>query len=613
MSTIQAQRKTVRQLLDNTKYRIDFYQREYEWGRRNIEELLEDFEGKFLSAHDPDHERSEVRSYPRYFLGTIITVTESGQKHIVDGQQRLTTLTLLLLHIQHLGDGREGIADLKTLIFSESYGTKSFNIYVPERVDCMQELLDNGCFDASGHRDLSVRNLVSRYEDLQESFPDSLSGNSLPFFVDWLIDNVDLVEIEAYTDDDAFTIFETMNDRGVSLGPVDMLKGYLLANINSGDENTIHEKKTEANKVWKQRIVQLIDIAPKEDQNFFKIWLRAKYAQSTRERHKGAVNRDFENINRFHRWVRDEKQRLGLNTSQSFYEFVTKHFDRYAGHYLNMYSASTTLTKGSEEIYYNACNNFTLQFMLAMAPIQLDDDNDTVAEKIRIVTTFIDIYSARRILNFKWISYNTVQYAVFNLMKAIRNLDVIELRAHLREYLDRMDEKLDAASSFYLHGRNSGLVNYLLSRITAYVEQQSGMNTNFVTYTRGNGARFELEHIWADNYENHTDEFDSEDEFHRLRNYFGGLVLLPRGTNQSFGAAPYEDKVNHYVKENLLAASLNHKAYEKNPNFSNFLARSSLQFKPHAQFKRDDLMERQELYRQICEQIWNPDRLLAGN
>ena len=46
-------------------------------------------------------------------------------------------------------------------------------------------------------------------------FPDELRGEALPFFVDWLMENVHLVEITAYSDDDAYTIFETMNDRGL--------------------------------------------------------------------------------------------------------------------------------------------------------------------------------------------------------------------------------------------------------------------------------------------------------------------------------------------------------------------------------------------------------------
>ena len=55
-----------------------------------------------------------------------------------------------------------------------------------------------------------------------------------------------MVEITAYSDEDAYMIFETMNDRGLSLSPTDMLKGYLLANIDEA-------KRTAANTRWRQK------------------------------------------------------------------------------------------------------------------------------------------------------------------------------------------------------------------------------------------------------------------------------------------------------------------------------------------------------------------------
>ena len=122
MSAINARTKSVRQLLSNVKYAIDFYQREYEWDHRNIEELLDDLETKFAATFDPNHERAKVQQYPHYFLGTIITVKEGNQNYIVDGQQRLTTLTLLLIFVHHLRTTHDGIAEVRPLIFSESYG-----------------------------------------------------------------------------------------------------------------------------------------------------------------------------------------------------------------------------------------------------------------------------------------------------------------------------------------------------------------------------------------------------------------------------------------------------------------------------------------------------------
>lgn len=72
---------------------------------------------------------------------------------------------------------------------------------------------------------------MARYNEIEELCPEEIDDAALPYFVDWLTKNVHLVEITAYSDDVAYTIFETMNDRGLSLSPTDMLKGYLLANI----------------------------------------------------------------------------------------------------------------------------------------------------------------------------------------------------------------------------------------------------------------------------------------------------------------------------------------------------------------------------------------------
>jgi hypothetical protein len=69
--------------------------------------------------------------------------------------------------------------------------------------------------------------------------------------VDWLIVCVHLVEITAYSDSDAYTIFETMNDRGLSLTPADMLKGYLLASIIDSSD------RVHAGRVWKDRMTSL--------------------------------------------------------------------------------------------------------------------------------------------------------------------------------------------------------------------------------------------------------------------------------------------------------------------------------------------------------------------
>jgi len=63
------------------------------------------------------------------------------------------------------------------------------------------------------------------------------------------------------------------------------------------------------------------------------------------------------------------------------------------------------------------------------------------------------------------------------------------------------------------------------------------------------------------------------------RNRIGDLVLLPRGTNQSYSDAPYAKKLQHYVKENLLVKSLHELTYQNNPNFVKMAQELGLPFK----------------------------------
>ena len=98
------------------------------------------------------------------------------------------------------------------------------------------------------------------------------------------------------------------------------------------------------------------------------------------------------------------------------------------------------------------------------------------------------------------------------------------------------------------------------------------MNTTFETYYHSpNGKPFQIEHIWADKFDEHRDEFEQKTDFDEYRNRIGDLVLLPQGTNQSFKARPYCEKLKHYVKENLLVRSLCPLSYESGPNFQSMI------------------------------------------
>lgn len=605
---IDGKGKTVRELLAGRKYSIDYYQREYKWQTKQVAELIDDLANKFLEDYETGHERSAVAEYGHYFVGSIIVSDKDGQKFIIDGQQRLTTLSLLLIYLQrHLEDDDQR-SQLSELIFSQKFGKRSFNLDIPERTACMEALYAETEYVDNDPPE-SVANILGRYADIDESFPEELRDGALPYFVDWLIESVHLVEITAYSDGDAYTIFETMNDRGLSLTPADMLKGYLLANIADADD------RVRAGKVWKSQVGALADLGKDEDADGIKSWLRSQYAETIRERKRGAAPQDFDLIGtEFHRWVRDHEERLGLQKGADFARLIERDFAFYGGWYERLRRAANTLSPGLEAIYFNAEHNFTLQYPALLAPLRVEDDHEIILRKVRVTAAYLDILIHRRIWNWRAIDYSTMQYAMFVIMREIRGRAPDDLAAVLLQRLDDDTEPTFASNKvFRLHGMNGRQIHRVLARMTDYLETRSGMPSRYTDYARRGGKDgFEIEHIWADHADRHEDEFSHPSDFAEHRNRVGDLLLLPKSFNASYGDLPYEKKLVHYDSQNLLARSLNANAYDHNPGFLRFIATSGLPFKPYAAFRKADVEERQELYRRLAEAIWDPERLVEA-
>jgi len=603
--------KTIRELLSGQRYAIDYYQREYKWQRKQLQELIDDLTVRFLEDYSVTDQRDAVQKYGHYFLGSIILSERDNETFIVDGQQRLTTLTLLLILLHERQGTREDGVKLADLIFAEKYGKKSFNIHVPDRTPFMEALFKGETFDASQCSE-SVQNIAARYADLDEILPDEIDDRAVPFFADWLIENVHLVKITAQSDEDAYTIFETMNDRGLSLTPLDMLKGYLLNAI------TDPAKRHDAATVWRKRLESLRELGKDEDSDAVKTWLRASYAQSVRERHRGAENRDFERIGtEFHRWLRDKSEVVGLSTPDTYHRFVHRDFDFYTRLYERLRKASSKPSEGLEVVHYIARAGFTLQFPLFLSAVRPDEAPEVVDRKIRIVGIFLDILIARRAVNYLSLGFGAMSYAIFLIIKDVRDKTEAELAQLLYDRLDKLDCTFEKANNGHRSGmRNFALnqwskryIKWLLARMTDYVERQSGQPSHFNNYMTDGKSRFEVEHIWADKYDRHSDEFAHPSEFADYRNKIGGLLLLPKSFNGSYGALPYSEKLPHYNSHNLLARSLNPQCYDHNPGFLRFVQSSGLPFRPMNQFCKAELDERVDLYRQLAEQVWNPQQL----
>ena len=249
----------------------------------------------------------------------------------------------------------------------------------------------------------------------------------------------------------------------------------------------------------------------------------------------------------------------------------------------------------------------SLQDPLLLSAINTTDEEEVIKKKLDFAARYIETFTVRRSVNFKNFAQTSIKYTMFNLIKLIRNNELNDLAKNIAKEIKGIDQKWDGINKFELHGQNGKAIKHLLSRISGYLDELVGKSTDYVSYHHPKGKQFEIEHIWGNKFEEHRDEFDQENDFKTCRNSIGALILLPNGTNQSFSSDKYEDKIEHYIKENTYAQTLHTDYYEKNPNFLTSELIKELDFKAHSSFKKHDIEERRELVERICEQLWSTD------
>jgi uncharacterized protein with ParB-like and HNH nuclease domain len=618
MSAITPHYRTVQQLLQSQSFAIDEYQREYKWEKKNVDELLSDLLDKFQSSYRDGDSTKAVAAYEEYFLGSIIVTRRGGKNYLIDGQQRVTSLTLLLIYLYREAEAK-GLQVAKTiapLIFSDNLGQPKFNLDIAERLAVIEALFHGTPFSPDG-KDESVRTMHARYADIEQNELIAELGEALPHFAYWLLTRVGLIEIATDSDNHAYAIFETMNDRGKPLSPVDMLKAYLLAPIDDADHRRL------ANEQWKREVLDLLtsgkDQEPDRDATCIKAWLRAQHADTIRDRKAGATDRDWELAGTvFHRWVRDNAVRLQVGSKQGNLTWVTRDFPFFAKAYKQIVAASESYTPGLEAVFYNAHNEFTWQPTVLLAALQPTDDDETVRRKIAATATFLDIWLMRRTVNYVRVGYSSTSYAMYLLCRDIRRKPLSELVQLLVDKLAADEVTFQGHAQKGRLGINDLALNqfsrryifHLLARITAFTDVGSGRPDPFpMLVDRSQKNAFDIEHIWANDYAQHDGVFADQQEFEKLRDTVPALLLLPADVNRSLQDKPYNYKLQKYASHNLYTASLAPGAYANQPQFEAFRNRLALAFKPHDTFTKSDWAERQALVAKLVESVWSPDRL----
>jgi hypothetical protein len=280
---LNAETRSVNQILSpNKKYIVPRFQREYSWKEEEIDEFWDDIVQQ-IKADNGQLLPSE------YFIGCIVLVGEESKAsyQIVDGQQRLTTLTVLLRciisRLKELNDDAAANALYANVIEgTDNDGNRYFKLVnetpKPFFQNELQSINPQHISKAKTMEEKLLQGANTRLKKKIESYkPKGFSElDSVKAVREQVLNNLKVILVTAKQEDDAYTIFETLNARGISLTSVDLIKNWIFKNYNDLHPND------NAKDVWgqiRQDITKFSDL-----ETFFRHYWNSKYAFASNDR-----------------------------------------------------------------------------------------------------------------------------------------------------------------------------------------------------------------------------------------------------------------------------------------------------------------------------------------
>jgi hypothetical protein len=238
-------------------YCVPDYQREYVWGEDDPKGQRGDEVEQFIGDIWAEYQSSNGHSSPEYFIGTVVVCR--GQEAVfdlIDGQQRITTAFLMLCAIRDelKENGETSLEYLLpqiSAVTADSQGKIIHRVRLELQYEDSQGVLDHyakGAWEAAprdGTR--SISNIAGAYATIREFLKTNCKGDPelIRRFYGYFINKVKLIRIETSSLAKALKIFETVNDRGVGLDAMDLLKNLLFMHADSEDFAKLKS-------VWKQ-------------------------------------------------------------------------------------------------------------------------------------------------------------------------------------------------------------------------------------------------------------------------------------------------------------------------------------------------------------------------
>ena len=517
---------TFRQLMGNgLSYRVPQFQRDYSWGPDEWDDLWHDIVELFRDDPEPAH-----------YLGYLVLQSADNRSFdIIDGQQRMTTLSLLMLAaVSHLTDlASPGDADDPELrramqlranyigyldpvsLVSRSQLTLNRNNdrFYQEYLVPLERLPQSG-LNASEHL---LRRAFSWFKG-QINERSAANGRAVASFVDHAVDKLFFTVITVTDELNAFKVFETLNARGVRLSATDLLKNYLFSVVSRSGAHESDIRSLESR--W-EGIVGLLG------SEGFPEFLRVFWNSRNRLVRKADLFKTIRGE------IRDRADAFGL----------IRDMDRNARIYAALRSPEDVSWSKEERDSLSQLHMFNvrqpLALLLAAFERMSDDDRSGFARLLRAVAVVSFRYNVicGRQSNEQEREYNRIACALF-----YRQLDgAADTIREMRRVYPEDDEFRTAFADKELRttsSRNKKVARYLLFRLERQLSQQ---DFDFES------SKYDIEHVLPEHPDGHWDQFDEQqrDSFtYRL----GNLTLLSAGRNRDVGNAGFAEKRSTYAE-----------------------------------------------------------------
>jgi len=491
MRAIQATPKKIREIFQN-KYLIPEFQRPYSWEDEQCTKIFEDLTDFFKEHNDAQES---------YYLGNIVIYQEGESWVVIDGQQRLTTL---LLFIKAMYSHAKTATILEELLMGKDPLTgkvKKDILKIESRVieDDKTELEDIILRDSIDGKSRIKQNYNLLYKMLKDWIKDDeLGSEQINKFITTILDNVVLLPIECNSRDDALTIFNTLNDRGLPLCDSDIFKAELFKSVM-----TDSKAKKELIKRW--------NTLNKNNQidSLFRDYmhiLRAEKKDSSKEIGMRKYFTDSKNRINFNNWDSILSVLEKLNKDNKNYE------ENIPFKIENMWSLLNDIP--NEYCQYPVkvfwYKNAILKDGLSILPKYKEEKlKDLVIRTVKYYYLYAVAYN----------SVNTIKDTTYKVCKAI---------AHEEDYLDEYRVKYDKVFDDFerkIHDYKYGRCRKGLVSLLAIINSKQDQNDIF------NLQKWEIEHILPqkggfNNYNGWTEE-----QYEEKLNTLGNFVMLEKELN----------------------------------------------------------------------------------